>query len=250
MPAPFPTRSRLVVALALTLTAAWPLSCSGKSQTDSQSLEAFDDAIAAFEQADLRSPPPPDPIVFVGSSSIRMWSSLETDMHPMPVLNRGFGGSQMTHVIRHVDRIVTRYEPSAVVVYEGDNDLVARTGKTPEIVAASYRQLVSLIHEAQPEVPIYFVSIKPSPSRWDRWPQMSSANSLIRAFCEGDDRLHYLDVATPMLDESGKPRPEIFLADDLHMNAAGYTEWKKVIRPALEDQLRSKRQAGRRANSE
>ena len=139
----------------------------------------FEDAIAAFETADAKSPPARDSILFVGSSSIRFWKSLEEDMKGLPVINRGFGGSQMNHLIYNVARIITPYEPRIIVVYEGDNDLAEGSGKTPDRVLADYRKLVELVHASKSDVQIYFLAIKPSKLRWEQWPEMKRANALI-----------------------------------------------------------------------
>lgn len=170
-------------------------------------------------------------IVFVGSSSIRFWSTLEEDMAPLPVLNRGFGGAHFIHVVHNAPRIVLPYAPRAVVVYAGDNDIGA--GTSVDDVVAGYRELVRLVHETLPETAIYYLPIKPSKLRWELWPQMSAANAEIQTIARSDPRLHYLDVATPLLNSSGTPRDDVFLIDGLHMNGEGYAAWTAVVRPAL-----------------
>ena len=194
----------------------------------------FADEVAAFASADEASPPPDAPIVFVGSSSIRLWDSLAADMAPLRVLNRGFGGAQLPHLLHHVDETVARYLPSAVVVYAGDNDLAAETGKTATDVARDFSTLAATIHAYVPGARIYFLSIKPSPARWARWPEMQRANELIERHCRSDERLVFLDVATPLL-EDGVPRSDVYRFDGLHLNEAGYREWKRVVRTRLCD---------------
>lgn len=193
----------------------------------------FEDAIVAFEEADREAPPAKGGIVFVGSSSIRMWKSLSADMAPLPVLNRGFGGAHMEHVLHNVDRVVIPYRPRIVVVYAGDNDLASGTGKDAARLLEEYRQLVARIHRALPETHLYFLSIKPSRLRWDRWPLMSEANAAVRTYSQSDPRLHYVDVATPLLGADGLPRDDVFLFDGLHLDATGYAEWTSVLRPLL-----------------
>jgi lysophospholipase L1-like esterase len=192
----------------------------------------FADEITAFAEQDAEVPPPDGPVVFVGSSSIRLWDTLADDMAPIPVLNRGFGGSQLPHLIHYVDETVVRYLPRAVVIYAGDNDLDASTGKTAEDVARDFGTLVATIHAYVPGVRVYYLSIKPSPARWRRWPEMERANGLIAKLCEGDPRLAYLDVATPLL-EDGAPGEAYYLWDGLHLNASGYREWRRVVRERL-----------------
>jgi lysophospholipase L1-like esterase len=193
----------------------------------------FESDIQRFEEADRTAPPAPGAIVFVGSSSIRLWRSLEEDMAPLRVVNRGFGGSQLSHVIHNASRIIVPYAPRAVVIYAGDNDLASSTGKDADRVVADYRALVSQLRGALPDVEIYYLSIKPSKLRWDRWPEMSRANEAIAALCDSDARLHFVDVSTPLLGSDGRPRNDVFIFDGLHLNAKGYAAWAAVVAPLL-----------------
>jgi lysophospholipase L1-like esterase len=192
----------------------------------------FADEIAAFAAQDAVQPPPDAPIVFVGSSSIRLWDTLAEDMAPLPVLNRGFGGSQLPHLVHYVDETIVRYLPRAIVIYAGDNDLDAATGKTAADVARDFSTLIATIQAYVPGARIYYLSIKPSKARWERWPEMKRANEQIAARCKADPRLTYVDVATPLL-EDGEPRDDVYRFDGLHLNAAGYREWTRVLRPLL-----------------
>ncbi len=217
----------LVVAIALTL---WAGSGWIRAMRDP---EFWESAIAEFEEADRANPPEPGAILFTGSSSIRLWSSLAEDMAPLRVLNRGFGGSHIDHVSHFAKRIVLPYRPSAVVLYAGDNDLAEGTGKTPASVFAAFQNFVGLVHAALPDATVYFVAIKPSLARWDRWPAMRSANAQIAAWAATTFGVEYLDVATPMLGESGEPRRDLFILDGLHLSDAGYEVWTEAIRPVL-----------------
>lgn len=218
----------LVVLLVGVVAAggAWLLSAMREA-------EFWESSIVAFEQADRESPPEAGAIVFTGSSSIRRWSSLAEDMDPLPVLNRGFGGSHIAHVNHYADRIVVPYAPAAVVLYAGDNDLASGGEKTPESVLADFRRFVGIVHEADPDTPVFFLSIKPSLLRWDRWPVMREANARISDFAADTEAVEYLDVATPMLGEDGEPRPELFALDGLHLSDEGYALWTGIVKPAL-----------------
>lgn len=187
--------------------------------------------IQRFEAEDRVHPPRPGGIVFVGSSSIRMWSTLDRDFPGIAVLNRGFGGSEAGDVLEFADRIVLPYKPREVVFYAGDNDLAA--GKSPAQVLDAFESFVAVVHRALPSTRIVFVSIKPSIARWNIVDTMRMANSLIRDFVRTDDRLTYVDVFAPMLDGAGQPRKELFIADGLHMTPAGYAIWRKLIAPTL-----------------
>lgn len=187
--------------------------------------------IRDFAAADRVHPPPKHGLLFVGSSSVRMWESLATDFPRDSVINRGFGGSELSDVVRYADRIVIPHEPRIVVVYAGDNDLAA--GKSPERVLADYRALVELLRARLPSTPVVFVSIKPSLARAALVPAMRRANALVEAYTRADPRLRYADVFTPMLGADGTPRAELFGPDGLHMNAMGYALWTRVLTPLL-----------------
>ena len=186
---------------------------------------------AQFEAQDRASPPRPGSIVFVGSSSIRMWTTLDRDFPGVPVLNRGFGGSEAGDVARFAERIVVPYKPPVVVFYAGDNDLAA--GKTPAQVLAAFQSFVRTMHRDLPRTRVVFVAIKPSIARWNIVDKMRAANQLVRDYASTDDRLAYVDVFTPMLDASGQPRRELYLEDGLHMTPAGYAIWRDLIAPVI-----------------
>jgi lysophospholipase L1-like esterase len=187
--------------------------------------------IAQFEAQDRASPPRPGSIVFVGSSSIKMWTTLDRDFPGVPVLNRGFGGSEAGDVAQFAERIVVPYKPPVVVFYAGDNDLAA--GKTPAQVLTAFQSFVATMHRDLPATRIVFVSIKPSIARWSIVDKMRAANQLVRNYVRTDDRLSYVDVFTPMLDASGQPRRELYIEDGLHMTPAGYAIWRDLIGPAI-----------------
>jgi len=189
-----------------------------------------------FDKFDRRDGVPRDVIVFTGSSSIRYWSTLAADMSPLPVLNRGFGGSQISDVTFYADRVVLRYKPTAIVFYAGENDMVGILGSrklTPEAVRDAFRQFCAKIFASLPDAPIYFISIKPPKRRIAEWPQMQIANRLIRDYCASDQRLHYIDIVPPMSDARSKPRGDLYVWDGIHMNAQGYAIWSSVIKPVL-----------------
>jgi lysophospholipase L1-like esterase len=219
-------------ASAGTFTAAPGVAASDSGTAAPADTGRFAADIRRFEAADREKAPPAHPVLFVGSSSIRMWSSLAEDFPGVPVLNRGFGGSEAEDVLRYADRIVFPYRPRLVVLYEGDNDLAV--GKSIDRVAGDLDSLITLIHRRLPGIPVAFISIKPSLARLNLLDAMREVNARIRARAAKDPDLHYVDVMTPMLDARGEPRPQIFLPDGLHMNAAGYAIWAKAVAPLLE----------------
>ncbi|MEN6576560.1 MAG: GDSL-type esterase/lipase family protein [Phycisphaerales bacterium] len=192
----------------------------------------FESDIRAFEQADIASPPPADPILFVGSSSLRMWTNLAAAFPDYPVMNRGFGGSYMSDVLYYFDRVVAVYKPALVVVYEGDNDLAG--GMSVDQVYADYLTFLSLVAEKLPGTEVAFIATKPSPSRAAYLEVTRGLNSRLQTLAEKAHHLWYIDVFTPMLGADGQPRAELFGSDMLHMNADGYVLWQSVIEPVLD----------------
>ncbi len=186
--------------------------------------------IKAFAEWDSKNAAPAEPVLFVGSSSARMWRTRES-FPDLPVINRGFGGSHVFDVIHYADRIVLPYRPRVIVFYAGDNDIAG--DKSPQRVADDYRRFVKLVHAKLPATRIVYITIKPSGSRWALWPQMDKTNALIRDFCRQDERLFWADLATPLLGSDGMPMSELFLADRLHLSAQGYVVWTRALRPVL-----------------
>jgi lysophospholipase L1-like esterase len=155
-----------------------------------------------------------------------MWD-LPSSFPGQPVLNRGFGGSELSDAIRYFDRIVLPYRPRLILLYEGDNDI--GNGETPDQVVADYRRFAKLVRTKLPGTHFAFLPIKPSLKRWNLWPEMKRANEAIQQLCAEDDYLHHLDTITPMLGEDGKPMPALFEEDGLHLNPAGYRAWTRVV---------------------
>ncbi len=187
--------------------------------------------IDKFTQADAVTPPPRDAVVFVGASSIRRWTTLAADFPGVILINRGFGGSELTDSVFYADRIILPYAPRLVVIYAGENDLQA--GKSPESVLADFQKISAKIHAALPNTRIIFLAIKESPSRVKIRENVLRANALVAADCAKDPRRLFVDVATPMLDAAGKPRPDLFVEDQLHLKPAGYAIWTKTLAPFL-----------------
>ncbi len=193
--------------------------------------ERWEAEIRAMEAADAAAPPAKGGIVFIGSSSIRLWKTLADDFPGLPVVNRGFGGSQMADSTFFAPRILLPLEPRLVVVYSGGNDINA--GRTAAEVEAAFRAFVARVHETLPATRIAYISIAGNPARWAQVDRVKDANARIAAFARTDPRLAFIDVFPHMLGADGLPRPEIFVADRLHMNAEGYKIWKKVVGPYL-----------------
>ncbi len=190
----------------------------------------FENDIRQFETADRKSPPRSGGLLFVGSSSIRMWD-LEKSFPYYPVINRGFGGSEMTDLVRYMDRIVIPYRPRLIVLYEGDNDIAS--GKKPAEIFATFQKFANRLADRLPVTQVVVLSIKPSPSRWELYPQMQETNDLIRRYCEQKARYHFVDVGSVLLNAQGEPDERFYQKDGLHLNEEGYAQWAKVVEPFL-----------------
>lgn len=197
---------------------------------DDSPSSRWEETIQHFEAADREQPPPTGGILFLGSSSIRMWD-VEASFPNLPVFNRGFGGSEIADSVHFADRIVIPYRPRTIVFYAGDNDISRK--KTPVRVYEDFQAFVSTVHAALPETRILFVAIKPSLARWELIHRIRAANALIRVDCEENPLLTYIDVEPPMLGEDGRPRPELFKDDGLHLNEEGYAIWNDLVRPHI-----------------
>jgi hypothetical protein len=193
--------------------------------------EKWTAAIDKFTQADVTNPPPKNAVVFVGSSSIVKWTSLERDFPGTKVINRGFGGSELGDSAFYVDS--DRDPVSAPHGGALRRRQRSQCRQSPETVLADFKTFVSKIHAALPQTRIVYIAIKPSPSRWKLKDKIVQTNALIAAECAKDKRLAFADVYAPMLDAKGEPRPELFVKDMLHMNESGYAIWTPVVAPLL-----------------
>lgn len=213
--------------------AASSAAVAASAPTGPLSTAAIDDlkwksSLDAFSAADQLQAPTPGGVLFVGSSSIRLWADLEKSFETQPVvIKRGFGGSRLADCAHYLQRLVLPYKPRLVVVYAGDNDLAE--GATPQNVLASFVAFVQGVRRELPDTRIAYLSIKPSPLRESLIIAIQETNALISAYTRSQPNLDYIDVYSKMLSADGRPRGELFGADMLHMNAAGYALWKQEI---------------------
>lgn len=192
----------------------------------------FAKEIDAFEAYDHKNAPPRDPILFVGSSTIRLWES--ADAFPdLPVINRGFGGSTIDDVTYYADRIVFNYKPRVIVFYSGDNDIAS--GRSPDRVFSDFRRFADSLHSRLPETKLIYLSIKPSPARWKMWDKAQNTNAQVKKFADSNKWISYVDTAPSLFNTKGEPTPELFREDGLHMNADGYERWKVLLTPRLKE---------------
>jgi lysophospholipase L1-like esterase len=202
--------------------------------TVAQNLKpAFWHDIQNFRQQDSVQVPPTHPILFVGSSSFTKWTDIQNYFPGYAVLNRGFGGSTLTDLLRYEEDVIFKYDPKQIVIYCGENDLAASDTVTAAMVADRFKKLFSEIRTVYPKVPIVFISLKPSPSRWYMKDRAMTANDMIGKYLKKEKNAQFVSVWKAMLGPDGKPMPDIFIEDNLHMNAKGYEIWQKILEPYL-----------------
>ncbi len=228
-------RMRIFVLILVLSIAAF--GAESKTQVE-QKTNRWENDIKQFENWDSKNSYPKNAVLFVGSSSIRMWPTRES-FDNLPVINRGFGGSQICDSNHYFNRIILLYKPRVIVLYAGDNDIAG--GKTPQQVFEDYKQFVGLVRKSLPQTPVIYVGIKPSGSRWSLWPAMKQVNEMVETFCKENNHLLYFDSAKPILGEDGKPMDNLFLGDKLHLNAEGYKAWTKQLRPLIRKALKFNR---------
>ncbi|MCC7376411.1 MAG: hypothetical protein IT581_17260 [Verrucomicrobiales bacterium] len=212
-----------LVALVASLFQASALAQTG--------TERWEPDIRAFEAVDRAGAIAQGKVMLYGSSSFRMWTNAVTAFPGIAVVNRGFGGSQLSDLNAFWQRVVIPHAPQVLLIYGGDNDIAG--GKSAETVVRDFKTLVELVHRDLPRTRIAFVSIKHSPSRLKNLEEQRLANRRVKRWAALRRRVDFLDVASPLLDGDGRPDPRFFLGDRLHLNQEGYEQWRRVMDPYL-----------------
>jgi len=200
--------------------------------TSCSNAQPFIEEIREFRHEDSMHVPEKHANLFVGSSSLRMWTDIKSYFPKHKIINRGFGGSSLPDVIRYADDVIFKYDPKQILIYCGENDLAASDTVSAETVVERFKTLFGMIRSHWKKMPVVFISIKPSPSRAHLMPKMEAANRMIRDFLQTQKKTKYIDVYSLML-VNGQPRPDIFREDNLHMNAKGYEIWRGAIESVL-----------------
>lgn len=225
----------LLTALTAPIAGQGRITPSTQTSTERPKETPFASEIAAFEEADKKQMPPSEGILFIGSSSIRLWKTLAEDMPGLPTINRGFGGSQIADSVFYADRIVFPYKPKMIVMYAGGNDINA--GKSPEQVLKDFQEFEGKVHAKLPKTRIVYISINPSVARWKQETEVLQANRLIRKFIKDKASktrsLTYIDSHSRLLSKEGEPQPSILQKDGLHLNPDGYKAWTAILKPPL-----------------
>ena len=221
------------MTLVLTDALAVALRPSPVQQANPPKELPFAKDIAAFQATDAKQMPVPGQDLFIGSSSFTRWTDVQDYFPKHKILNRAFGGSTLVDVLRYVDQVVTPYRPKEVVIYCGENDFAGDPSLTADQVFGRFKSLFEAIRHRERRVPVVYVSMKPSPSRWSLTPKFTDANAKIKEYLAHQPRTTFIDVWPVMLAADGKPKPEIYVGDRLHMNSDGYRLWQPLIEPYL-----------------
>jgi len=212
------------------LGASFCLSQAAYAEVPDPDPARFAQEIETFSVWDSKNSFPEGAILFVGSSSVRFWPTA-TAFPGKPIINRGFGGSELSDIIYFYEQVIKPYAPARIFLYAGDNDI--ERGKTADQVFEDYKELVRLLRSDLPDSELIFISIKPSKQRWEKWPIMVEANVLVRGYAEEYPNLGFADLATPLLDDNGRPK-DVFVADGLHLNEQGYQLWRQALAQYLD----------------
>jgi len=187
--------------------------------------------IEAYEQADRVSPPPRGGLLFIGSSTIRLWKTLAQDFPQHRVTNRGFGGSQIADSTYFAERIIFPYAPRMVLLRAGGNDIHA--GKSPEQVFSDFKAFVAKVHQRLPGTEIAYIALSPSIARWEKRDNEAALNKMVLQYAREAAGLKYIDASSISLESDGTPRAELFVADKLHFSPEGYKLLAEAVRPHL-----------------
>ena len=199
---------------------------------------SWENEILKFEQLDKTESYPSESIIFAGSSSIRLWSSLKEDMAPYPVIQRGYGGAKLSDFAVYAGRIFDPHECRAIVIFVANDITGSENDKSPEEVLRLYKNIVKTIRHKHKYAPVFWIAITPTSSRWKAWTDIQQANNLIREYSEKNKNLYFIKTEYAFLGPDGKPKDELFRDDLLHLNAQGYDVWKGIVKKELDSVLK------------
>ncbi len=203
---------------------------------NSVGITRFEKDIQAFELADRQESYSKNAILFTGSSFIRLWKTIKTDLAPAEIIHRGFGGSNINEMAYYIPRIAYPHDLKAVFFYTGSNDLTVSTqDKSPLQILEAYKYIIKLVRIKFPTIPIYYIQISPNERRWAVWDQIQATNELLKNYSASTPNLHYIETASKLLGPDGKYQPELHIEDKLHFNEKGYVIWTKIMREALKE---------------
>ncbi len=216
------------------------ISCSPvRDYRDDPAVKVWEEDIENFEQLDKTEIYPDDAVMFAGSSSIRLWSTLSDDMAPYSVIQRGYGGAKLSDFAVYADRIFSPHKCSALVmfvandIYGGDDD------KKPEEVKKLFVYVLKTFRKSHPDTPFFWIAVTPTSSRWQVWPEINKASERIKEVCDNKPDTYFITTDYAFLDETGKPNDSLFVQDKLHLNEQGYKIWTEIIKKELDSVLKN-----------
>jgi lysophospholipase L1-like esterase len=214
------------------------LSCSPvRKYRDNPEVLAWESEIKRFEQLDKVEQYPRDAIIFAGSSSIRLWSTLDSDMAPYRVIQRGYGGAKLSDFAVYADRLIAPHPCQAIVLFVANDITGAKDDKSPREVARLFRYTLKSIRKSHPDTPVFWIAITPTAARWTAWDKIQKVNNLISDVCAANLNTFFIRTDFAFLNEKGEPRTELFIEDKLHLNQQGYALWTTLVRKELEQVL-------------
>lgn len=217
------------------------LSCAPLNKySDLPEVKAWESEIEKFEQLDVTKSYPSDAILFAGSSSIRLWSTIGKDMTPYNVIQRGYGGAKLSDFAVYADRIIYPHPCKAIVIFIANDISGNENDKSPLEVSQLFRKTLYIIRRKFVDTPVFWISVTPTPSRWAVWPEIKEANGMIKEICESHRNTYFIDTEKYFFNSSGLPRSELFIEDKLHLNTEGYKIWSGIIKNELDNVLVNK----------
>ncbi|HLO57789.1 MAG TPA: GDSL-type esterase/lipase family protein [Bacteroidales bacterium] len=214
---------KIFISLIAFVSVALPV----KSQT------AWEKDIRQFEKLDSAETYSPNAVLFAGSSSIRLWSTIKRDMAPYEIIQRGFGGSKLSDLVVYADRIIAPHPCSAVVLFVANDITGSADDKTPQQVADLFSQVLQIIRKSHPKTPVFWIEITPTPSRWKVWDKATEANQIIKNMCDKKNNTYYIATSQAFIGKDRLPVKDYFMPDMLHLNEQGYKIWSGVIKKRL-----------------
>ena len=222
----------LPLLIGVSLTA-----CSVTGKYTKESADRWSKDIHQFEQQDRIEQDPPNAILFAGSSSIRLWSTLKEDISQYPVIQRGFGGSKFSDMAVFIKEITYPHQFRALVLFEANDITGSVTDKTPKEVAKLFRYIVRSVRKKYPEQPVFVIEITPTRSRWAVWSKIKETNMLLKQSCSKMHKTYFIETSSAYLNREGEPRNELFIKDMLHQNREGYKIWGELVQKKLNEVL-------------
>lgn len=216
---------------------AFIFGCSPKFTQYEEAAKSWESEVQKLEALNKTESYPDDAILFIGSSSIRLWNNIDKDMAPYSTIRRGYGGAKFSDLIFYTDRLVYPHDFKALVIFVANDIANSADDKTPEEILRLYKEVVRIVRVKNPKKPIFLIEITPTNSRWAKWAQTKQANELLKNYCESKANLHFIETAESFMGTDGKPRAELFRDDQLHLKQIGYDIWAERIKNKLDEVL-------------